>query len=392
MNEIKTVFGQRAHGRVKCQVVENGCVVVDHPWQDNLILDTGLDFVFSRAWASTFLYCAAGTGATDTSRASGADTASWAGTTVTLDGAPSFAFVAGDVGDRIVFNSGEEAKIVSRTSAVEVEVDAANAVGTTQFSVYYTAQTGLVSEAKATNTYLTGVGNCGSSRVTDTITHKRTFDFTAEIAPVNYTEIGLRPAVGGNLFSRIKLAGPVAVGVAQQLRVVYTLDVIMSPAVSAALNLTVTGWGVLPGDHRLEGVGLSSMDANGVVNTVFDSSSNSAEPCVYGANTSIYASDSSAGFSANYGDASPARTATGYKDIPAPSYTLGVFYQDKVVTFAVGECNGTVRTIGIGNSNSAPPCNAGRSSYAFIMDSNQTKVNTHTLTLTFRFTVGRIYV
>ena len=109
--------------------------------------------------------------------------------------------------------------------------------------------TQLGAEVKRTGTYLTGAGNCDTIIVGQVVTLRRTFDFTAEAAPVNYTELGWSgsASAGANLFSRCLISGgTVSVLAGQQLRVVYDLQVTVGPVGVQTSSLTVSGWPVSP--------------------------------------------------------------------------------------------------------------------------------------------------
>lgn len=86
-----------AKGRVQVHVVNRkGDVIKSMPWQDNLILDQGMDYYATNTWANLMNYCVAGTGTTPT-RDLLDGTAAQSGTTVTLTGS-TYVLSVGDVG------------------------------------------------------------------------------------------------------------------------------------------------------------------------------------------------------------------------------------------------------------------------------------------------------
>lgn len=250
---------EKARGRFQVQVVDarTGRVVESRPWQNNLILDSGLDRIATESWAAQLTYGVAGTGNTPTKDLPDdpADTYSQTGTTVTRD-TGTRDFVAGDVGKLIRWTSGEEAYITALIGVTQVTV------GTTQTVVagpidalYRVAQTGLTAEVKRSTTEPEFIDEDDGLEsfhtrynVTDgTMTFRTTKDFTEEVAPVNYTEVAVssQATAGNNIFSRMLLAGAVTVGVGQLLRLKYELTVSVAghaPATQTTVDGGITGW------------------------------------------------------------------------------------------------------------------------------------------------------
>lgn len=218
-------------GRVKCAVVENGEVVREYDWQDNLILDQGLDFLATTLYNQLFIACAAGTGTQTTGRNTGAS-ATVSGTTVT---STTPAFLNTDLDADIVFSTGEVGKIQSYISPTQVTLFSSLTIGTaTPFTVLFVNQAALGSEVKRSSIYIVTPGGCGTTVTAAAISLFRTFIFTPESVAITYTEIGLSPdiGVGANLFSRILLGTPITVlgpsadvPDGQQLQVTYELQV-----------------------------------------------------------------------------------------------------------------------------------------------------------------------
>lgn len=238
------VGSQKCKGRIKVMVVDpaTGKIEYDTPWQKNLLLTQGLNNLRSYAWVQLNTYMVFGDGNTPTSDDSGAITASQSGTTVTLSG--SLAAVSAN--KLIRWDSGVEAKVVSG-SGTSWEVDRTASVGAGEFTVYRIDQTGLANELGRSNTYLTGEGNCGTSRIGAVVTHRTTYDSAAFGADKNVAEIGFAAVatVAANLNYRILLAGgAITVATGKILRVIHDQIVTYSPVTNASIVPTATGWPV----------------------------------------------------------------------------------------------------------------------------------------------------
>lgn len=391
--------GMTLRGRVRVQVVENGQVIEDRGFQKNLILNQGLNNLCSGTHlADLFAYCAAGTGTTVTAISSGSgNTGSQTGTTFTNSGAIDFTTQAA-VGDMIKMTSGAdsgvEVRIVSITNSTTVEVTPSRTTAAGEYDVFYTSQTGLSVESKRTNNYLTGVGNCGATRSGAVYTMKRTYDFTAEVGAVTYEEVGFSNASGSgaNLFSRIKLTAGVPLVAGQQLRVIYELDVTVSPTVSTPITASIANWPVAPattteGDEICPLLLCSCPDTDGIRDSTLR--------VVHGVNSDAFSSEP--GISTNdrcgigitatlvaFPSTDSVNQSIGAKGLTLVSYTTNNFFRDKTVTFAVGEANSTsIRSFGVYDISS------NRMAHQLVFDEDQTKDSSHTLTLNWRITVGR---
>lgn len=240
----------RVKGRMQAHVVNaKGRVIKTMPYQDNLILDQGMDYYASNTWANLMNYCVAGTGTTPT-RDVLDGTASQTGTTVTLSGS-TYTFSGGDVGKWIGWDAGGyQAKITAYIDASNVTVATSQSVSAAAAKLYRCDQTGLTTEVKRTNTYPTYTytdsrGASATFATSNVLTLRRTYDFSAEVGSVNYTEIGISPVatVASNLFARILLAGTVAVTSGQQLRITYELAITVSGTTRPSQTLTSSaGW------------------------------------------------------------------------------------------------------------------------------------------------------
>lgn len=372
-------------GRFKLQVVNpDGSLAEDRPWQKNLILDQGLNQCCdgTASLASAFTYCAVGTGTTPTYTDSGAITVNITAGTATASA--SF-FTAGMVGMLLVADTGEEQYITGFTSDTIVSVSGSESVVAQLFTVWAVNQTGLGAEVKRTNTYLTGSPNCGTTNTVGTGTRvlKRTFDFTAEVSPQNYEELGwsYSGSAASNLFSRVLITGgTVTVLASQQLRVIYELTIVVSPISPRAEAPTITGWPVAPaastdGDYQLTcpnfsvGFNTSYVETNGTTNASvaalepwfdldFELCSGSTIP--------------------SFGSAFTCSTSTSNSSSTVQSYTGDTFYRDIIGLWLAANGDRTdIRAIKFGDG------------AVFVFDEAQTKDSSHLLEITWRRTLGR---
>lgn len=385
--------GMGVAGRYKVQVVDyNGSIVEDRPWKNNLILDQGLDLVCAgtASLGSCFASCAVGTGTTPTYVDSGAVTVTIAAGTAT---ASAGIFTAGMVGELLVTDDGTEQYITAFGTSTSVSVSGSNAAVAQLFTVWAVDQTGLATEVKRTNTYLTGSGNCGttSNAGTATRTLKRTFDFSAEVSPQNYTELGwsYTNSAGNNLFSRVLIAGgTVSVLASQQLRVVYELSVLITPNTARAETAPISGWPVSPatntdGDYiaNAQGFsgttgGLSFVDTNG--NTSSGAGNQSLEPRGNGT-LGLTSGSTLPTFNGSYTEGTITVASSG----TLAAYTSGTFYRDVVAVWQASNGNRTdIRGIKVEDSGSTVA--------VFVFDQAQTKDNSHLLEITWRRNLSRI--
>jgi len=397
MNQIIKAQHQIAQGFVQCFVVDaaTGKVVKEYPRQKNLILNQGLDQVATDHWADCFRYCSAGTGVTPTSDDSSPTTASQSGTTVTLVGG-TFVFTdtLTDAGKVIKWDTSEEATIITVTSPTVVEVLNSATVPAADFVVYRTNQTGLTSQLKRTSTYLTGAPYTGTTLASNVFQMRRTYDFTAEVGTINYTEIGVgwHVSTPTAIFSRILLAAPVPVTAGQQLRVTYELQLTLLPAAPFSKTAIIGGWPVAPaldttGVEAIQFLGLSQVATSGASQN-YDNGLQASEP----AQTStigVFVSDTSTA-PASFGS-SISRAGTGSVAATVAAYVVGNYYVDKTGTLAVGTGNSVaLRSMGFGGHSPNTFFAYTATTMVFVFDEAQTKLNTHTLTLTWRFSWSRV--
>jgi hypothetical protein len=347
---------------------------------NNLILDQGLNALFSSyniSAAST--YCVVGTGSTPTFTDSGAATATTAGSSTTITASSSF-FTAGMVGQLIKFDSGEERYIASQTGTACVVTVAVNIAAPTLFTVWAVNQVGLATETKRTNTYLTGTGNCGTTDVSNMRTMRRTYDFSTEVANQNYTELGWAQSgtAGNNLFSRTLISGgTVSVLIGQQLRVIYDLAITVGPNASTPFTWVIggtTGWPVSPattteGDYIRHQIALSSVTILGA-STNSDTDPDNTQIILY-----LCTGSTLPGFGSNYTAGTFATPNTNTRS----SYSLGDFYIDYTSSY----------NLVTGNATNWRGISSQSNMFTFVFDQAQTKVDTHTLSISIRVSIAR---
>ena len=384
----------------------------------NLILNQGLDAVYSNNYAELLKYAVAGTGTRLNYIDPVGSMLSQTGTTVTLQPTGSGGGLnhltqsfgnyttALQVGDVIQYTTGSGGTTLVNVTAVSdltATVDTSLTISPSQsFTIWKTSQTLLQNESRRAGTgitgtsYLVGTGNCGSSSATGQINLYRTYDFVTESVLRTYGEIGVSWSAttsSANIFSRIALPSTVNVDVGQRLRVFYKLNLTLGPSSgSNRPNVTISGWPVSPstntnGTESIQNLLISYVDING------NSTGQAAlDPNSSGADCQAWVSTSSASLAAwgtgvdRSGVSPTAATANTTKN----AYTNGSYTCDKVATISAASFTATtLRSMGLGYAQVTAPYTSGTNAYAFVFDQNQTKTNTQTLTLSWRWTWGR---
>lgn len=405
---LKTEMKQRARGRYKVMVLDReNNILHERPWQKNLILDGGLDrlgsgifstnefLIYPFTWSGVCLFASVGTGNTPTSDDSGATTASQSGTTVTLSGT----LAAVSAGKLIRWDTGEEALVVSGSDTTWT-VDRTQTVSSGEFTVYRVDQTNLATWVKNSNAYLTGSGNSESTTVSNTRTYRRTYEFSAEVGSVNYTECGVSWDNGSDpdLFSRILFSGgAVTVLADQKIRIIYELDVTVGPITPTATTSTITGWPVSPastqdGDEMVQQIGLSTINSSDAA--VEDSSNGGNEPSgVHGPKDPVFFLSPVSTAHASFGSTVNRTSGAVTKEMSlSGSYSVGSFFRDRTITLSAAEGNGTTfRSMGWGHvpSSSNQSSNAASEGFTVVFDEAQTKDDEHQLTVNFRISWDR---
>lgn len=403
------VLGQtntHASGRARWLIIDSktGKIIRQSDWNNNLILNNGMDAVAARAWCTNFEYASVGTGNVPTYRTNGTITATQSGSIVTLSGSNTY-FSAGDVANMLKWTggNGDERRVTAALNGTQVTVlpatPNANSGAAAVFHTFHTNQTGLAVEVKRSNTWLVNAPNSQSLLTGNLLRHRRTYDFTSEAAPITYRELGFSWAsTGANThFSRIVLASPPALIIGQQLRVVYDLNLYISPGTPLAASSNVSGWPVAPavaqnGTQQFQRLGLSGVTAGTGGTGDFDNARQTSEPAnTSGSGERFWASTTGAAVT-TLGAAPTSRVAGGLQSnasVPA-SYVSLDFYRDKFGIFTVGQANSTqIRSIGVGSNSNGANSEYVDYAYVFVWDENQTKDSEHTLTFRLRQTWTR---
>jgi hypothetical protein len=304
-------------------------------------------------------------------------------------------------GDMIKFADGTEVKVgsVSTTTAGVIPTDT---VLTQSFTIWKTSQTKLQGEVKRSSTYLSGVGNCGSSINLNNVSYLRTYDFSIETSPKIYTEVGVgwSSTVGSaTAFSRIVLPQTVSIDTNQRLRLVYQLNVAFSPTASQYVgNAIISGWPVAPSTNTNMSQSIQQMWVSSISTTGASSPNYAAlEPASAGSNCQFFGSTNSQSL-VTFGVTPIDRDSNGVA-VTANStldiYVNGSYTQYKNATWPLASLNyQNIRSFGFGVYYGSYPwyTSYGTSGQAFAMvfEQNQSKYNTQTLTMAFRWTWSRV--
>lgn len=379
--------------RLKRQILNpDGSVAKDTDWQNNLILDQGLDGVFASSWARATEYGHIGTGTDPFFRDSGATTVSVASGTAT---ASSGFFEAGDVGRLLKLDSGEEGYITGFTSTTIVAVSMVDAASS-EATVWYVDRTALQTETKRTNSLRTSGGDNGTTYQTSParqFVYKRSHLFAVEVGSVTYTEVGWGRVNSGALFSGVILSGGGDSLVAgQQYLLISELTMTPTPTESTTAPDVATGGWSTEGDICMESIG--SFQSGGVQNF----SSVGTTGTIFGENPaapfepSWIQNPAGIAITTDFTLTTPSSTSaqTGATQVNAntvtpASYSAGNFFRDCLFVWNVSTANTAWRGVGIGGGDS----NRG---LTVKFDSNQTKDNVHEVRATFRISAGRVLV
>lgn len=381
---IPVALGEVARVRYRTGVIDrDGSLRWFHPWRSNLILDVGLNQVATSGWPAMTTYAAVGTGTTATNRDSGVITFTRAGNVVTASAA---FFEAADVGRLLKFDTGEEMYVSAFTSATEVTVNIAGALGASPGTVWYVNQTQLTTQTKRTNQYLQDSGDNGSSwnAVNGEITHKCTFVFSTEAAPITYREVGWSWGnVGTDLFGRDVLpGGGDALAAGQQYVIICELILRLSPVAITAVPNVATGWDTA-GNAMVESV-LMTISTTSIFGIVAGNGGRSTYGALEPPSTKrVIAASATWGQLAAPSTGNVGGPAGAVKNLTAAGYAAGSFFRDYSATFGIAEANGTVHGLIIASEQAQ---NIG---FSVKFTTPQTKANTHTLAVTFRISWQR---
>ena len=407
--------------KVQCVNPRTGEVVSDYGWNKNLILNTGMDLVATNIYPALTNYCIAGTGSRMNFITGGFSTITQSGNLITLWPSSSYLLDFSssitsstnilyythslEVGDVIVYANASQSNVtaIDTVGGLTASVDTSYTIesGSNQtFTIWKTSQTRLHSEKKRSNTYLIGVGNCGVTNSTgsngkpNVRTFRRTYDFTAETSNSLYTEIGTSPVVTANtsVFSRILLPVPIAISTSLQLRVIYDLQVTYTPELPRYFTASISGWPNTICTESLQLFSPSGMDTSGNSSTAaLDPAATSEFPGT--SYISNFTSPSSASLAA-FGSAVDRTTNYSFNSTETvTSYVIGSYALYKVGSFGLNVSNRTdIRSIGMGLSTfsgQTPPARSDTTFICVLFNETQSKVNTQTLSFTWKFSWSR---
>jgi hypothetical protein len=385
-------------GRAKIQVINHdGSIAESRDWQDNLLLDQGLDRMAVKAICDIFSVAVKGTGVTVTQEdlTGTSNTYSQSGTTITRT-AGTRNFTGADVGRLMKFEDANqsEAHITVINSTTSVDVDVTNTPFSNQKSViFYVNQTAMATEAGRTNNYSTVAGDnstvTGTGATINQRTFQRTFVFDPETANTTYTEVGFSDSmmVAANINIRILLNSGVAVNgpsggnPGQQLKVTYQMVLTVFPKTAAADN----GSMITDSGNQMSG----NKSANSVIESFFtsvvgpDGVTDISNP-----HLDPYYPSSAALSPVNVALAPFAGTVRGtganIVDMTADIYTPGSFSNTYEANWGISDASGLVwRSLCIIDTDS------GISAFTRLFTSNQTKDGNHSLNFVFEKTWGR---
>lgn len=398
---------QQIEGFYKLVVLDgttNEVVWEQKDWRKNLILNQGIDQIYSQPICDCFTYGIAGTGTRVNSVDSAGSSGSVSSTTLTLHPAGSLtdftAPLAGysqqvEAGDMIKFSNNTEVRVVSVGGATTATITPAATITELQFSVWKTSQSGLHVEKWRSATYASGSQYCSSSFSGSVVTHRRTYDFPTETGSlVTFTEIGVGWAAGGALttFSRILLSGgSVSVDVGQKLRIIYQLGVTFAPTTPVSLSAIINGWPVSPSTNtsgsqmiqRLFGGGndfVSTISSLGVTQGFAFLEPSSTNAGFFLSNVSQSLQDFGNSIDRSYQSYSTS-------NVTKAAYVTGSYLCEKSVTYGISDFGHTdIRSMGFGSGSAA---SASNQAFVLVFDQNQAKSTAQTLALTYRWTWAR---
>lgn len=398
------------HGRYKVQVIDARTKRVkrgDRRWNSNLIMNNGMNKIASALLCDCFTYAIAGTGTTTGDRVStsyGTTANCTVGGVVSLVGGTMlFNLVppTWDMGNIIKWEStGYEARIsgsLTATSCTVTPLPGSPQSG--NFTIYRTNFNTLAHEVKRTNSYLPVSPYCGTTLIGNMLVHQRTWDFTAEVGTVAYTEMGVgwngtlndgTDPLGGSVFARFLLHGVTTVNAGEQLRLIYQLRVVLDPYADTLKTASITNWVSTFGSERIQYLGMSSVSSTGATAN-YDAAYYCNEPSRL-TNVNAWLSTNST-VNAAFGtcvNRHAGMPSNGYSVLTSPTYTLHSYTKIKECTFGAGQGNSAlIRSMGLGwNSGSNNP--AQLNTICFVFSFAQTKDTSHSLNMQWFHTWSRV--
>jgi hypothetical protein len=405
-------INQSFQGFYKVKVVnpKTDEVTWESEWSKNLILNQGMDALYSQIISDITLYGICGTGTRPNSISGETSEITQSGATVYLNlrtGLADFTSSNGtyaatvQVGDMLKYSDNSESRVTAVTDGFNLAVTPSYTFTTGKtFAVWKTSQVGLETETKRSNDYVTGTDNCSTTSNINERTWKRTYDFSTEVSNASYNEVGVGWEAAGatKVFSRILLGSPIAINTGFKLRLVYDLVGTFTPSASIFPTASIGGWPVAPstntiGSESLQNFLTSTVNSSGVTDntTAFlDPSFTSAAGPIY---LSVFVSPSSASLSSfNTGSDRSLNAGWTITEMSKASYVASSFYVDKTGVLPVGTGNATnISSVGIGKLfGSSTPAQAANNVCVFNFNQTQSKNSSQTLSITYRSSWTRI--
>lgn len=448
--------GQQLSGKYKLLVLDTNENIVweQKDWAKNLILNQGMEALAPGAlptngvcYANAMAIACMGSGGRYNSIQVGftatEGSGSCSGTTFTLStgstGLQNVTQSAGNgyssavsVGDMIKFSgSGEEVRVTAIGVGNTLTVTPSTTVTPAKpFTIWKTSQAGLQSVIHYAGSakYFTGTGYCGTTLSNGVVQQRRSWDFSYETSSVLVSEVGVGWSSNGNnnitqdggagttsqttVFSRVLLPQTTSLVSGQKLRLIYELDITVSPYVTSSVGSFGSGlpftasiggsnpWPVSPstssaGYYNIQTIYLSEGSSTNNVSNILSTNgatsttSGLLDPC-NSVGTMLFWSESSASLlSTGAGSNNRAGVAGTYAASTTSSidaYTALSFTCLKNGTFDTSAGSVNIKSFGIQNWFTNAPTSQ---LFTCLFIQPQTKTNVQTLTLTFQYTWGR---
>lgn len=455
MNNAKygSSVGTSLAGKYKVLVLDKNDNIVyeQKDWAKNLILNQGMEALAPGSlptkgvcFANVFAIACMGDGARYNSIQVGYNategSASCAGSTLsffpgssgltnlTASGGNGYANAV-SVGDMIKFNSGTEVRVLALNAGDTATVTPAATINPAEpFTIWKTSQVGLQSVLHYAGSakYYGGTNYCGTTIVVPVVSERRTWDFSYETSSITVREVGVGWVVSGNnnlaidgaggsgvtnqsaVFSRVLLPTTTSLTSGQKLRLIYELDITISPSVTTG-SVTNIGFG-LPFTASIGGSnpwpvspsGSTTISSSGgyynvqtynisYVDTTSGTTINSSGYLDPSNNVVLFWSDSAALLVATPGSltaGSANRATSPYDTVTATSdpYTALSWTSTKTGVFAASAGSFNIRSFGIQVQGTSAPS---QQCFTCLFFQPQQKTTVQTLSLTFQYSWGR---
>jgi hypothetical protein len=438
--------GQSLSGKYKIAVIDQAENIVweQKDWAKNLILNQGMEALAPGSlpthgvdYANCFALAMMGTGTRYNSIevglvGGGEGSGSCSGTTFTftpgISGLTNVTASAGNgyssaisIGDMIKFSgSGEEIRVTAIGINNTLTVTPSTTVTPDKpFTIWKTSQVGLQSLTHVVgqaNMYVNGASYNGTVTTAGYgVQERRTWDFAYETSSVVVSEVGVGWSTNGDnyyfasspsaVFSRVLLPTTTSLTSGQKLRLIYELDIALSPNVVSGsvsgigfglpFTASIGGsnpWPVSPnggtvisssgGYYNLQSYDISYVDVNGTTQKndgYMDPSNNVA---LFWSDSAAQLLGSGVGSNSRLGAAGTYDTITATPD----PYTALSFTCTKTGVFAASLGSSNIRSFGIQSSGVGYPSTQ---TLACLFFQPQQKTTVQTLSLTFQYSWGR---